>query len=152
MPTVQSTYPDNISAAVAGMIANSEPTTLISRNVEDAAGIGFGLAVMQGVEDKGCIIGDGSSVLGVTVRDRSVDPGDPDEFAENDSARVITSGTIYVKASGAVSAGDSVHALAAGRFGNTGGTYIENARWDTSAADGALAILRLGSLNIGSAS
>lgn len=152
MPTVQSSYPDNIRTAVAGMRANMEPATLISRNVETSAGIGFGLAVMQGTEDMGCVIGDGSAVLGVTVRERSVDPNDPDEFAENDSARIMTSGCVYVTTGGVVNAGDPVHALTAGEFAASGGTYIENARWDTSAGDGELAILRLGALNLGSAS
>jgi hypothetical protein len=142
MPTVQSTYPDNIRVAVAGMRANEEPCTLISRTVEDAAGIGFGLGVMQGTLDKGCVVSDGSTLLGVTVRDRSVDPATPDLFAEYASARIMTIGTIWVEVSGAVAAGDSVHALAAGALGNDGGTFIENARWDTSAADGELAILR----------
>lgn len=152
MPTVQSTYPDNISAAVAGMRANEEPATLISRNVEDAAGIAFGLGVMQGTEDRGCVVSDGSSLLGVTVRERSVDPATPSLFAENDSARIMTSGCIYVPNSGGVAAGDPVHALADGAFGNSGGTYIENARWDTTAENGELAVLRLGALNLGTAS
>lgn len=152
MPTVQSTYPDNIAAAVAGMRANEEPCTLISRNVETEAGIGFGVGVMQGTEDKQCVISDGSALLGVTVRDRSVDPATPNLFAENESARLMTVGPIYVANSGGVAAGDPVHVLNNGVFANSGGTYIENARWDTTAEDGDLAVLRLGALNIGSAS
>jgi hypothetical protein len=152
MPTVQSTYSDNIRAAVAGMIANEEPCTLISRNVETEAGIGFGVGVMQGTEDKQCVISDGSTLLGITVRERSVDPATPNLFAENESARIMTNGVVWVLNSGGVSAGDPVHVLAAGAFSNTGGTLIENARWDTTAVTAALAQLRLGSPVVGAAS
>jgi hypothetical protein len=152
MPTVQSTYDDNIRAAVAGMRANEEPCTLISRNVETEAGIGFGVGIMQGTEDKQCLISDGSTLLGITVRERSVDPATPNLFAENESARIMTSGVIWVLNTGGVAAGDPVHVLAAGAFSNTGGTLIENARWDTTAATATLAQLRLGSPVVGSAS
>lgn len=152
MPSVQTSYPDNIAPAVAGMRANEEPATLISRTVETAAGISFGVGVMQGTEDKGCDISDGSSLLGVTVRDRSVSPEVPNKFAQYESARIMMSGCIWVLNSGGVSAGDPVHVLNNGVFANSGGTLIENARWETSAADGKLAVLRLGALTIGSAS
>jgi len=143
MPTVQSTYPDNIAVGYAGAIANEEPRTLISRNVEDVAGLAFGLAVMQGTEDKGCVVSDGSGFLGVTVRDQSVDPANPDLFEENSNARIMTQGVIWVANSGGVSAGDPVEALAAGALGTSTSGNVANARWDTSAADGELAQLRL---------
>jgi hypothetical protein len=143
MPTVQSTYADNIDAGYAGAIVNTEPRTLISRTVEDAAGIAFGLAVMQGTEDKGCVVSDGSEVLGVTVRDQSVDPSTPDKFAENEEARIMTKGVVWVANSGGVAAGDVVHSLASGALSNTGGTVVAGARWDTTASDGELAQLRL---------
>jgi hypothetical protein len=143
MPTVQSTYVDNIPVGYAGGLVNEEPKTLISRNVEDAAGIAFGLAVMQGTEDKGCVVGDGSDFLGVTVRDQSVDPATPSLFAENDNARIITEGVVWVANSGGVAAGDPVVALAAGALGTGSSPLVANARWDTTAADGELAQLRL---------
>ena len=72
MPTVQSTYADNIDAGYVGGLVNQEPRVLISRTVEDSGGIAFGLAVMQGTNDKGCVVSDASAFLGVTVRDQSV--------------------------------------------------------------------------------
>jgi hypothetical protein len=143
MPTVQSTYSDNIAAGYAGAIANQEHKVLISRTVEDAAGIGFGLAVMQGTEDKGCVIGDGTDFLGVTVREQDTDPADPDVFAQYDSARIATKGVIWIANSGGVSAGDPVSLLPAGALGTGGSVEVANARWDTTAADGELAQLRL---------
>jgi len=143
MPTVQSTYLDDIPVGYAGAIANEEPRTLISRNVEDSGGIDFGLAVMQGTEDKGCVVGDGSDFLGVTVRDQSVDPADPDTFEYQSNARIMTEGVIWVANSGGVAAGDPVVALADGALGTGSSPIVANARWDTTATDGVLAQLRL---------
>jgi hypothetical protein len=141
--SLQTTYADNIAAGYVGGLVNQEPQTLISRTVEDSGGIDFGLAVMQGSEDKGCVVGDGSDFLGVTVRDQSVEASDPDTFAYQASARIMTEGVIWVANSGGVSAGDPVAALADGALGTSSTPLISNARWDTSADDGELAQLRL---------
>jgi hypothetical protein len=144
MPTVQSTYGDNIAAGYVGAIANQEPRVLISRTVEDAAGIAFGLAVMQGTEDKGCVVSDGTEVLGITVREMDTEPSNPDIFAQYDNARIMTKGVIWVANSGGVAAGDPVVSLAAGALGTGTSPLVAGARWETTAADGELAQLRLG--------
>ncbi len=48
---------------------NTEPKTLISRTVETAAGIGFGLPVAQGTNDGGVIatVAGTTAILGITV-------------------------------------------------------------------------------------
>ncbi len=143
MPTVQSTYADTINAGYAGAIVNTEPSVLISRTVEDAAGLAFGLAVMQGTEDKGVVVGDASAFLGVTVREQDVDPSTPSIFAELDNARIMTKGVIWIANSGGVSAGDPVVLLAAGALGTGSSPLLDGARWDTTAGDGELAQLRL---------
>lgn len=53
MPAVQTTYNQTIAAAVLGMRANMELSNAISRVVEDAAGIGFGIAVVRGTNANG---------------------------------------------------------------------------------------------------
>lgn len=143
MPTVQSTYADTMDAGYAGAIVNTEPSVLISRTVEDAAGIAFGLAVMQGTNDKGVVVGDGSGFLGVTVREQDVDPENPSIFAQYDNARIMTKGVIWVENSGGVAAGDEVSLLAAGALGGATSGDIAGARWETTASDGELAQLRL---------
>jgi len=144
MPTLQSTYADNIGAAYKGALANLEPKVIISRTVEDSGGIDFGLAVMQGTEDMGCVVSDASAFLGVTVRDQSVDPTAPDTFEYQAEARIITKGVIWVANSGGVAAGDPVVALADGALGTGSSPLVEGARWDTTATTGNLAQLRLG--------
>lgn len=144
MPTVQTTYADNIDAGYAGGIVNEEPRVLISRTVEDSGGIDFGLAVMQGTNDKGCVVGDASDFLGVTVRTQSIEDGTSDTFEYMDEARIMTKGVIWVANSGGVSAGDPVVLLADGRLGTGSSPLLDGARWDTTATDGNLAQLRLG--------
>lgn len=56
MAEVQTTYPDNMAAAYAGMIANGEVGNRISRTCEDSGGIGFGKAVFRGAGDHGCTL------------------------------------------------------------------------------------------------
>lgn len=145
---VQTDYPSTQPAAIAGAQATMVPATLISRNVETAAGIGFGKAVAQGATAKGCkafATGD-TAVVGITLLDRSAHIGDL--FAKGESARVMTKGDIWVVASVAVAAGDPVYVVpATGAFTKaaTDNVLIANARWDTSTtAAGQLAVVRLG--------
>lgn len=140
---VQSTYTERMDAAVAGQIANTETSNVISRTVEDSAGIAFGLAVTQGTDDHECTAFAGTgSILGIAARDQSVDPDNPSEFAEGDTARILTQGVIWVTAAEAVDAGDSVYVEDDGTFtstANSTATQIDNARWDTSTTGSALA-------------
>lgn len=143
---VQTTYQSNIDAARAGERANTIPATTISRTVETAAGIGFGKAVAQGTNDKGIVLFAGSAtILGITMRERSLDANNPDEFSQYDEARVMTKGAIYVEVGATVSAGDSVYVTDAGVFtsASSGNTQITGARFETGATSGNLAEVRL---------
>ena len=144
---VQTNYPSNQPAAVAGAQATEIPATIISRTVETAAGIGFGKPVAQGAADKSVVAYAGSGFVGITLLDRSATgvSGNPDAFPQYASARVITKGDVWVVAGAAVTAGQPVYLTAAGVFTNvaTDNAAIAGARWDTSAASGALAVVRL---------
>lgn len=151
---VQTTYSENISAARAGMIADmQEDINLISRTVETAAGIGFGVVVDQGSGDNGVVVVSGSTTdpVGFTVRERSVNPGNPDKFAQYDSARIMTKGVIWatVTDAGGVAAGDDVWmtlatgALSNADVGSGGGLQLTGCRWVSSASNGALAKIRV---------
>ena len=142
----QTTYSDEQPVAVRGAIGTMLPAALISRTVEDAAGIGFGVAVEQGVGDNGCKVFDGGTVLGITVLDRSATG--VDEFAQYESARVMVKGHIWVPAATGAQAGDLVYVRPSnGDFqdvNTNSGVQIANARWETSAGAGELALIRLG--------
>lgn len=141
---VQTDYNANLTPAVAGAQATMIPATIISRNVEDADGIGFGVAVSQGDTDKGVTAG-GDDFVGITLLDRSA-AGEGDTFRQGDSARVMTKGDVWVETAGDVNAGDAVAVNAGGGFVAAGedDTAIPGARWDTSATSGQLAVIRLG--------
>lgn len=148
---VQSTYSENIRAAVPGQLVDTIPKTLLSRTVEDAGGLAFGIPVAQGAADKGIrafTTGDtAAKFIGITVRERSV-AAEADQFKQYDSARVLTKGAVWVTASVAVVAGDAVYVVpATGLFTNvdTGNVLIAGARFDTSTtAINQLAQVRLG--------
>jgi len=149
---IQTTYAENISAAKAGMIANTEPATTISRTAQDAAGVDFGLAVVQGTNDGDCRISATSdtAILGIAVRQVSVNPSTPNKFAQYESVAVMTKGVIWVNATKAVAAGDEVWVTVNGATfndtdaGSGASVQIANARWDTSTTAAGLAKVRLG--------
>ncbi|WP_406646875.1 hypothetical protein QEZ52_00330 [Aliisedimentitalea scapharcae] len=147
---VQTNYSDNMAAAFLGMIANTEPNTLISRDVEPAAGFGFAVPVIQGTADNQCgaVAAASDQVIGITVRDQSVTD---DKFAQYESALLMRKGVLWVTVTdaGGVSAGEDVWVLVAdGTFSNAdaGGSAslkLAGCRWETSAANGELAKIRV---------
>lgn len=149
---VQTTYSSTISAARAGMIANTEPNVLISRTVETAAGVGFGVPVQKGTNDDGCVImaSGATEVLGITVRQRNANPETPDKYAQYESARLMRKGVLWVTVTdaGGVADGDPVWVkLSDGTFSNAdagtaGSLRLGGGRWESTAANGALAKIR----------
>lgn len=155
---VQTSYSETIGAARAGMIANEEPSVLISRTIIDAAGVGFGKVVQEaaadGSKDGQCTADldtadmDAFKYLGITVRERSVRPETPDKFGQYESARIMRKGVIWVAVAAAVKAGEDVTVtLASGVLGTAavgaGVVAIPNARWESSTSGAGLAKLRL---------
>jgi len=146
----QNTYSDSMAAAFVGMVANTEPNNLISRTVETSAGIGFGVPVQQGTADNECKVmaAGATECVGITVRDQSTTA---DTFAEGDSALLIRQGVIWatVTDAGGVVAGDPVWVkLADGTFSNAdvgsdGSIKLAGCRWDSTAANAALAKIRV---------
>lgn len=147
---VQSTYLSEMVAAYVGMVANTEPNNLISRDVETAAGVGFGVPVQQGTADYECKImaAGATGCVGITVRDQSTTD---DKFAVSDSALLMRNGVIWVTVSdsGGVDAGDPVWVkLSDGTFSNAdagsdGSIKLAGCIWETTAANNALAKIRV---------
>lgn len=57
MAEYQTTFGTRPAAAVAGMMANTEPHNVISRTIESAAGLAFGQPAFRGSDDHGCVVG-----------------------------------------------------------------------------------------------
>lgn len=106
---VQTTYQYPHDAAVAGM-PDGLDYEADSCVVETAAGIGAGLAVSQGANDNGVIIGGTvTGFRGVTMRDVTLDPSANDLFTQYSNVSVQLESKIWVVAKEAVAAGDPVY-------------------------------------------
>jgi hypothetical protein len=150
---IQTTYTRYLLPAQNGMLASAVNWTADTRIVETAAGIGFGLAVSQGVADAGCIIG-GSAFVGVTRADQTLPQAGSittiDVYQQYDNAGIFVSGDIWVNCYASVTPATAVvFEAATGKLG-IAGTSIPDARWMTTAVGSAgtpvLAVLRLGSI------
>lgn len=113
MAELQTTYATTLASGYAGMIANGETSNRITRTNEDSAGIGFGLPVYRGSGDHGCTatVGTLATFLGWTIATSAqgyTATADADEYAQYDSAAILTSGAIYVAVKGAVTDGDAL--------------------------------------------
>ena len=136
-------YKSQPDLGVAGSIATTENRDIKSRTVEDAAGIAFGLAVAQGANAKGirAVKAGDTKFVGITALDLS--SRDDAKFMQNESARILKKGVIWVVVTEAVIAGDDVAVdLATGKFNKSGAKY-PNARFETSAVVGGLAQVEL---------
>lgn len=110
MAELQTTYATTLASGYAGMIANGERGNRITRTNEDSAGIGFGLPVYRGSGDHGCTatVGTLATFLGWSIATSAqgyTATADADEYAQYDSAAILTSGAIYVAVKGAVTDG-----------------------------------------------
>lgn len=113
MPVLQTTYSNDLPVAYAGMVGNGETSNRITRSVEDAAGIGFGLPVYRGTGDHGCTatVGTLATFLGFTIATSAQAPvagQDADEYQQYDNANILTGGAIYVEVTGAVTDGAAI--------------------------------------------
>ncbi len=131
---VQVRYRPQQAAGLPGMIVDETRASVITRQCETVAGIGFGLAVSQGARDTGAIIGGGATFLGLTVRDVTQDqmPIDPlytggpipvDVYPQYRDMGVMTTGHMWVQCGGGagtsgVRGGDALFATPTGLLTN----------------------------------
>lgn len=64
MATYQTTYSNAPAKGLPGQVANSEPSNIVSRTVESAAGIAFGQPAFRGSADHGVVAGDTFAATG----------------------------------------------------------------------------------------
>jgi hypothetical protein len=95
--------------------------------------------------------GGGGVVLGITLRDPTMVPANPDNYPEKATAAIMNQGVIWVTAGATVAAGDPVYYVpATGRFTNVPGTTnipvganTGQARFDSGATNGNLVKVRI---------
>lgn len=156
MAIVQNTYTDFPAFGYPGMVANGETSNRISRTVEDAAGIGPGIAVYRGAGDHGCTaaVGTAATFLGFTIADHGlglVAGGTADSAPQYATIAILTGGVMWVNTVGAIADGNAVTigkgAGLADGIGNTAAdaTHIAATGWvtdDTLAASGLARIAK----------
>lgn len=152
MPAILTTYRQYMRSAIQGMIADETPVTIATRVVQTAGGIPFGAIACQGTNDNQIIVAAANKVyVGVTVINPAAIPSTPtvtqNQYNFDDDAAVMLRGTVWVTVNVTVTAGAAAgFDPATGNFNlstTSGATAIPNGRYDTSAASGSLAKLRL---------
>lgn len=139
------TYQGQMDVAHAGMIAESQVVRDVASKTIETAAVAFGLAVGAGTADGSAKLG-GGGYVGVTVADKT---RAADQYAVGEVAGVMRKGTIWVEADGAVDPTDVVtYTEATGAIGAksvaSGIVAIPGAKFETTAADGALVRVYLG--------
>lgn len=146
---VQSTYNRYLTAAQNGMPASESgwdvDTKIFEENASPAAGVGYGIVVQQGVNDRGARIGGSGIIVGITRSNVSNIVSEfTDKYSGGQNMGVAIRGDWWFTTEAAVVAGEAVYFNAAtGVLGHSGGSLLSNARWMTSAAAGGVAVLRL---------
>lgn len=155
MATAQTTYTSAPAIGLPGQIANEEIKNIISKQVETAAGIGFGQPAARSAtsaDENSCrLMASGATFLGIAVLNRAVaaNASEPDEYQQYSTAALMTQGTIFVTAGGTVVPGDDVTwNTSTGEYSTASadGTNlaIPGARFETNGGDGDIVIISLG--------
>lgn len=149
--SAQTSYAINQRVALAGLVYAQAPHDIVSRLVETEAGIDFGVAVSRGTDLEKQVVLGGTSFLGITVRslDRegAANTG-AIKYAETESAAVLRDGYIWAVCPAGCNPEDPVFytnadgVLDAGTAG-VGETQLDGATWETVAAAGELAVIRI---------
>lgn len=148
----QLTYAINQAVAYAGLIFAQHPKDVISMSVEDAAGIDFGVAVSRGTDPERQVLpGGDDTFLGITVRDLGFEGAANTgalKYDQNVTAAVMRNGYIWVVCPTGCNPGDAAKyndttgVIDSGAAG-AGETDIVGATFETVAAAGELAVLRI---------
>lgn len=122
---VQTSYSERHPAATAGLISAQVPNTRVSRVLESTS-VGFGLAVSQGTNDHGCVIGGTlAGFLGATAKDITLVPtttSNQDLYKQGEDVNILSGGQVYVVPETNVAPNDLVYFdETTGKFGNTKG-------------------------------
>ncbi len=153
--SAQTSYSINQRIALAGMLAAVHNHDIISRSIETAAGADFGIAVSRGTDkDKQAVIGGATGFLGITVRSLERENANDDtvKYSETETAGILREGYIYAICPAGCNPGnlvkytDATGVLDAG-VAAVGETQLNGAIWDTTAAAGELAIIRLAGID-----
>lgn len=150
MPPYQTTYSEDIPKGFPGMVAQGGPSDRISREVEDAAGIGFGVAVFRGTGDRQITATPSADFVGVTIVDKTTagfvsgtvvnNGAAADNYPQKSTAAVMVRGVIWVTAGANVAAGAQVYVTSAGAYTSvaTGNQIMDGWFFEDTVSSGAI--------------
>tara|TARA_R110000744_G_scaffold111795_2_gene209988 strand:- start:871 stop:1359 length:489 start_codon:yes stop_codon:yes gene_type:complete len=155
--SAQTSYAINIRTAIAGMLVDLHNHDIISRSIETVAGVGFGVVVSRGTDkDNQAVIGGTVGILGVTVRSLDREGAANTglvKYSEKETAGILRDGYIYAVCPSGCNPGDPVNfveatgVLDSGAPAGVGETGLDDCFWDSTAAAGELAVLRVKNVN-----
>ena len=132
----------NQSLAFEGLVADMQTSVRLSRLAEGS--VNPGRVLTQGTEDNQAQQGGTGPILGISVADRSLYPGQDGIYADGNTALYVsTPAVVWCIAQVAVVAGDDVAYDTASGEVNLLGTAITNAIFVSSANIGELVKVRL---------
>lgn len=150
--SAQLTYEINQAVAYAGLIYAQAPKDVLSLSVEGAAGIEFGIACSRGTDaSRQVVAGGDDTFIGITVRDLDREGAANTgavKYLETETAAIIRFGYVWVVCPSGCNAGDPANYVDATGVIDSGAaiageTDIVGATFETTAAAGELAVLRL---------
>ena len=155
--SAQLSYAINQGKAYAGLIYAQAPHDIVSRAIETAAGIQFGVAVKRGTDaDTQAVLATSADYMGVTIRslenEGAANTGNI-KWDFKSTAGIMRSGYIWAVCPTGCSPGDPVNyadgtgILDSGTAG-VGETQLNGATWETTATAGELAVLRLDTFSV----
>lgn len=148
MPTVQSTFSEDIADGYAGMEADGSLSNILSRHLEGSTACEFGRPAYRGSNDKGAVLTVSANLLGFAVARKGLPVTSDraaDTYAPGDTLPVMERGVIWVTSLVAANLGDQVYVTSAGAITNVSGGNTAATGWlfdKTTTAAGITRIAR----------
>lgn len=149
--SVQTSYSLYPPIGYPGLIYGCFPNDIGSFTAETDSGIGFGLAASRGIGDTGIVRG-GDNPFGITLRSlerEGVYITSEIRFKKHETVALLRKGYVWAVCVSGCNVGDVVKsdtitgALSAGDPSGATDAALKNATWETSAAVGEIAVVRI---------
>ena len=149
---IQTTYGVTTAPGFAGMVADMRNRTIVSREVGNTSvALPFGAVALRGLTDHAVVaVGTASAggFLGIAVMDpteRPVATTNTVAYQVGDTAAIMLKGGVWVTVTSAVTPGAPAYFDSSGNITatSTSNTAITGATFETTAASGGVAVLKL---------
>lgn len=146
MPTVQSTFSEDIADGFAGMQADGSLANILSRHLEGSTACEFGRPVYRGSDDKGVVLTVSANLVGFALARKGLPVTSDraaDTYAAGDTLPVIERGVLWVTSLVAADLGDQVYVTSAGAITNSASGNTAATGWFFDKTTTAAGITRI---------